>query len=100
MNANLILKKRQEDIEVARHIDVPEAIKLIRKIEDNAKLDILTFVEEVKSEKMDSCSLNKDNPNVSVYIGGTTKRVIVKIRSEGKVAEMSIPKDTDTLTKR
>ncbi|TAL48002.1 hypothetical protein EPN87_01620 [archaeon] len=91
--------KENIDVEMTKDVSHKKIFDFIRKVEIETNLEIIKVIRDVISEKIDSCSVTKDEPDISVYVGGTLNTVMIKLRSKSKEAEMSIPKDMDILPK-
>jgi len=92
-NAELFLKK-QEDLMMKKNISSAEAMKLIKKIEEQIKFEIIPMIKKILSREADSFSISKDKPYSSFYVGNCSESISITLRTLKGETKLSIPKES------
>jgi hypothetical protein len=92
--AELFLKK-QESIEINKPISTAEAIELLKKIEQEFDVKIIEKIKEILSHRIDSFTINKDQPYGSLYMGNGSEKISIIFRTTKGETKLLLPKSLE-----
>ena len=81
---------KTENAKIEKNIADEEAMIFIRNIEQETNWKISQMLADIKANIAQSYSVSKENPYMSVYLHGSEKRILIKIETKNKEADLFI----------